>query len=341
MPVFSPQPKHPHGRPQNVPSQPRSLRPNTHVEEAYNGLIVYNKHKDTIDFSSSILDAMQAVAPVIVPELLKSSVWDGPKIFQQFILSNMPTHLNDASRRSLEKMYNEFIINTELYIPDPLISPTPGKIVSIVPNPYFNLSRAMIDTKLGKIPQQTGHRNNVLTPFVAKIGKEFLNIIQNPNNYGFSTTLIFPDQDILNANSQAKIDAAEIEKRRAHEEYIKILKEGHPDEWNPTNPYKKPQPWGDPTGPGAPWEPRPKPNPYDPYDPRDKNPYKWIPEDYDKYRSYLGKKKDGYDDEDRAWIKKQRAYYDKYQGASGASAASAAESTDPSAGIQEHTTNEF
>ena len=107
MPVFSPQPKHKNSGPQNVPSPPKSLRPNTGHVEAHNGLIVYSKHKDGIDFSSSVLDAMQAVVPVIVPEgVLKSSVWDGPKIFQDFILNNMPTRTATRSLSS-EEMYND------------------------------------------------------------------------------------------------------------------------------------------------------------------------------------------------------------------------------------------
>ena len=321
MPVFSPQPT------RLRISPPQSLRPNPHVE-AHNGLIVYSKHKDAIDFSSSVLGAMQAVAPVIVPEgVLKSSVWDGPKLFQDFILTNMAsTSLSLSgwtagapSGTSPEKIYNEFVINTGLYIEDPLISATPGKIAPIVPNPDFNLAEVML------VFGQAGMLDSArMADFIKITGEEFYKLLL-PDNYGFSTTLIFPDQDILNEDSQAEIDAAEIEKLRAYEEFIKILKEGHPDEWDPVDPYKKPKPWGDPTGPGAPWEPKlHRPNPYDPK-PSDKNPYKWYPEDYDKYRSYLGKKKDGYDDEDRAWIKRQRAYYDKYRGAISGSGASAAD----------------
>ncbi len=345
MPVFSPQPKHKNSGPQNVPSPPKSLRPNTGHVEAHNGLIVYSKHKDGIDFSSSVLDAMQAVVPVIVPEgVLKSSVWDGPKLFQEFIFANMVPDLG----RSSEEMYNDFVLLTGLYIEDPLISsPQPpsgvGKVVPIVPNPDFNLAEVMLESVFTW--RGAGLDQDEIDAFIKITGEEFYELLL-PDNYGFSTTLIFPNQDLLDgdedadsmltlekaileeAEKEAKEKDKEKRRKMSYEEWIKWMEK-----------QRKPDPWG-PPGPGDPWSPdpypnvpQPKPNPYG-YPPEDDwNPKKWNYQDYEqadlkKYAKILGKKEKDVTAEEKEWMKKLHNKwrdYERYKKFGGSSASSASQ----------------
>ena len=325
MPVFSPQPKHKNPGPQNVPSPPRSLRPNTGHVEAHNGLIVYSKHKDGIDFSSSVLDAMQAVAPIIVPEsVLKSSVWDGPKIFQDFILANMVPDLG----RSSEEMYNDFVLLTGLYIQDPLISSKPGKIVPIVPNPDFNLAEVMLESVFTW--RGAGLDQDEIDAFIKITGEEFYKLLL-PDNYGFSTTLIFPNQDLVDGDlpdDKTKKEKTKKEKKKgtpmSYEDWLKKMEKG---------------PWG-PPGPGDPWSPdpypnvpQPRPNPYG-YPPEDDwNPKKWNYQDYEqadlkKYAKILGKKEKDVTAEEKEWMKRLHnkwRHYEMYKKFGGSAASSASQ----------------
>ncbi len=279
---------------------------------AMTGLLFYVKHEDKIKFSDSVLDAMQAEAPVITPDnagsLLQSSIWDGPKIFQDYILESVPaTTMNPLtsvkpsaihiSNDVKEQMQNEFLVNCGLYIQDPTFL-TKTKSNPIIPNPDFDLAEAVMDSSWGTTP--TAPIN-----FVAITGEEFYQLLGS-DNYGFSTTLIFPNQDLVDKDVDSLVDtlekaildeaekkekAKEKARKLSYEEWLKKMKEkeggpGSPnDPWGPSapDPYKKP--WDPDPYPS----PKPRPNPYT-YPPDDD----WNPKpyDYEKYKEWMQKKKD-------------------------------------------------
>ena len=283
MPVFSSQPKN-----WQLPDP-----------MAMNGLLFYIQPEDKIKFSDSVLDAMQAVAPIIVPEsVLKSSVWDGPKIFRDYILENTTLHFNVGTSQTAapaihisndikEQMQNEFLVNCGLYIEVPGATPSDTKLI---PNPDFNLATAMLNST----PLFITHPD-----FIAITGQEFYNLLL-PDNYGFSTTLIFPNQDLVDEGvdsidtlekaildeAEKKEKAKEKARKLSYEEWLKKMKERGPnDPWGPSapDPYKKP--WDPDPYP----RPKPRPNPYT-YPPDDD----WNPKpyDYEKYKEWMQKKKD-------------------------------------------------
>jgi hypothetical protein len=271
---------------------------------AMNGLLFYIQPEDKIKFSDSVLDAMQAEAPSIISDagrLLKSSTWDGPKIFRDYILENTTLHFNVGTSQTAvpaihisndikEQMQNEFLVNCGLYIEVPGATPSDTKLI---PNPDFNLATAMMDSKLDL------RGPNALSNFIGKTGQEFYKLIL-PDNYGFSTTLIFPNQDLVDEGvdsidtlekaildeAEKKEKAKEKARKLSYEEWLKKIKEGGPnDPWGPTapDPYKKP--WDPDPYP----RPKPRPNPYTypPDDDWDPKPY-----DYEKYKEWMQKKKD-------------------------------------------------
>jgi hypothetical protein len=334
MPVFSPQPKD-----WNLP-----------VPFAANGFLFYVRHEHKIKFSDSVLEAMQAEAPIITSgSLLQGSTWDGPKIFREYILENATLHFSKGkssaklpsaihlSNDIKEQRQNEFLVNCGLYIEDPS-STIKSNPFAIIPNPDFNLAEAVMDSSWGTTPT---------TPvnFVAITGEEFYELLL-PDNYGFSTTLIFPNQDLLDgdedadsmltlekaileeAEKEAKEKDKEKRRKMSYEEWIKWMEK-----------QRKPDPWG-PPGPGDPWNPdpypnapQPSPNPYG-YPPEDDwNPKKWNYQEYEKddlkkYAKILGKKEKDVTAEEKEWMKKLHNKwrdYERYKKFGGSSASSASQ----------------
>lgn len=295
MPVFSPQPR----RNQPEPDWP-----------GLNGLLVYVQHEHKIEFSSSVLEVMKAQAPVDnISSLLKSSTWDGPKFFQDYIIESATSHFRHAqanppihiSKDIKEQMQKEFLVNCGLYIEDPKPHLNlAGLPLSIIPNPDFNLAEAVMDSSWGTTP--TAPIN-----FVAITGEEFYQLL-GPDNYGFSTTLIFPNQAVIDGDvptddedeAKTEKEKKEFKPKTSYEDWLKLLKERGSDDnpWGPsTDPWKEPYP-----------KTKPRPNPYT-YPPDDDWDHTKRPDnsyDYEKYKEWLQKKKKG----------------DYYGGSSAASAAS-------------------
>ena len=306
MPVFAPQPK----------DEP--------LLTYNNGLLMYIRHDQKITFSSSVLEAMEAVAPIVsVGNILKSSTWDGPLIFQNYVLENsalgFQTVTKPISTAEAEKMHNEFLLNSGLYV----MQVSSGLLI---PNPNYDLSTAVMDSALMGMSMPSGKGvGTTKKELIAITGEEFYQLLL-PDTYGFSTTLIYPNQSLVDGiiekmkKSKKEEDDA---KETSFEEFIKALKEGDNPYVDPKDPYpkdpwkKKPDPWGPSPGTPYPGDPPPKPNPYG--EPWKKSPWDWGSDDYKKYRDQA--KKGLTDAEYKKWVKEQHESYKKYGGSSGASAA--------------------
>ena len=270
MPIFSPQPKH--------------------IQTLYE-LLVYIQHEHKIEFSSSVLEAMKADAPVdTISSLLQSSTWDGPQFFTDYIFENVPTlttpgSITPATAAAIssvkpihfsqdvkEQLQNEFLLNCGLYIKDPSAHLNiPGLPLSIIPNPDFNLAGSVMDSSWGTI------HNQPPINFVATTGEEFYQLL-GPDNYGFSTTLIFPNQALVDEDVPDDDEDEEEKKKK-------------PNPFNPA-PITK-TPW-DPTK--NPYGDKPSPYPY----PKEKAPYDYSHSgasaaDYKKYKEGMIKK--GHEDD--------------------------------------------
>ncbi len=282
---------------------------------ASNGFLLYIKHKDNVNFSPSILDAMQAAAPIVSSGItLQSSTWDGPTIFRDYILDNSTLQFTSVippsgpivlSQDEREKIHNEFLINCGLYIEDTKSKKltSQGKSITLIPNPDFDLATAMIESVITW--RGAGLDQDELDAFIKITGVQFYELLGS-DNYGFSTTLIFPNQDLVDKDVDSLVDtlekaildeaekkekAKEKARKLSYEEWLKKMKEkeggpGSPnDPWGPSapDPYKKP--WDPDPYPS----PKPRPNPYT-YPPDDD----WNPKpyDYEKYKEWMQKKKD-------------------------------------------------
>ena len=233
MPVFAPQPK----------DEP--------LLTYNNGLLMYIRHDQKITFSSSVLEAMEAVAPIVsVGNILKSSTWDGPLIFQNYVLENsalgFQTVTKPISTAEAEKMHNEFLVNSGLYV----YQVSSGLLI---PNPNYDLSTAVMDSALMGMSMPSGKGvGTTKKELIAITGEEFYQLLL-PDTYGFSTTLIYPNQSLVDGiiekmkKSKKEEDDA---KETSFEEFIKALKEGDNPYVDPKDPYpkdpwkKKPDPWG-------------------------------------------------------------------------------------------------
>lgn len=255
------------------------------------GLLFYTKSNKDIKFSSSILDTIGAQAPEdieISSPLLVGTKWDGPDFFKAYILdalsygaagdeyfSSLPQISKKSGKNYLkftpEEMQNHFLLNSGLYIIDPVLrwsSPLP-----IIPNPDFELANAILDFEYGSDIEEA----------MRNTSKEFYELLF-PDTYGFSTTLIFPNQ--------AEVDDDQGELKKIKElAYAKSIEELDGDDietlikklW-PTekiDPYtgkKEPMtPWGD--------------NPYD-KDPYDSSAASAASSTYEDYKKYMKKYKD-------------------------------------------------
>lgn len=273
--------------------------------EGNTGLLFYIKHGDKIEFSDSVLEAMQAEAPVITPDnagsLLQSAIWDGPKIFRDYILENIPLQVAPKKLTSVkpsaihiandvkEQMQNDFLVNCGLYIQDPTFL-TKTKSNPIIPNPDFDLAIAMLSCEIPNLG--AGWDQDALDAFIEIVGEEFYKLLLS-ENYGFSTTLIFPNLDIVDdldtVDQAIKEKIAKKEAKKAYEDWLKKMKERKPgapkDPWDPSPPDPYKTPWDPDPYP----HPKPRPNPYTypPDDDWDPKPY-----DYQKYKEWVQRKMD-------------------------------------------------
>ena len=314
---------------------------------ASNGFLLYIKHKDNVNFSPSILDAMQAAAPIVSSGItLQSSTWDGPTIFRDYILDNSTLQFTSVippsgpivlSQDEREKIHNEFLINCGLYIEDTKSKKltSQGKSITLIPNPDFDLATAMIESVITW--RGAGLDQDELDAFIKITGVQFYELLGS-DNYGFSTTLIFPNQSLVDGGVDSMIDSI-VEKMEEAEKKEKEKKKRHLsyEEWIKKMKDRGDEPWG-PPGPGTPWNPdpypnvpQPRPNPYG-YPPEDDwNPKKWNYQEYEqadlkKYAKILGKKEIDVTEEEKEWIKnlhnKWRDYerYKKFGGSAASSA---------------------
>jgi len=255
------------------------------------GLLFYTKSNKDIKFSSSILDTIGAQAPEdieISSPLLVGTTWDGPDFFKAYILdalnygaagdeyfASLPQISKKSGKNYLkftpEEMQNHFLLNSGLYIIDPVLrwsSP-----LHIIPNPDFELANAILDFEYGSDIEEA----------MRNTSKEFYELLF-PDTYGFSTTLIFPNQ--------AEVDDDQGELKKIKElAYAKSIEELDGDDleglikklW-PTekiDPYtgkkETSDPWGD--------------NPYN-RDPYDSSAASAASATYEDYKKYMKKYKD-------------------------------------------------
>ncbi len=319
MPIFSPQKKF-----------------SGNYFDPHNGLLFYEQvFGRKVVFSDSVLEAMEAEAPPPTPagSILKSSLWDGPQIFKDYMIDSatvvraVQATAKIVSPEDAAKLHTEFLINLGLYIPDPLVAKN-VKMNLIVPNPDYDLSVEMLSRTYG-----TSEKDR--KELIEKVGADFYQLLL-PENYGFSTTLIYPNQSLVDGRyahvipddedeldtEKKRQDEEEERKKKLQEEWDKIYKKKKKNPYDP-GPWKpQPNPWPDP-----PYvDPRKKPNPYGPYGDDDWTPNKeWWDETKKKsqrYKEYLNNPSnlDAMTEEEKEemkeWLKK---YYD--YGGSSASAA--------------------
>ena len=226
-------------------------------------IIFYGKSANPIMFSTSVLDAMDAEAPAPTPPgILVEAIWSGPKVFEAYVLqsaiSNYPGGITSAASNNLSpsekvKMHNDFLLNCGMYVFDVSTG-------LMIPNPDYDMAAQMIEFDFGE---------PALGEFIdfCKGREEFCKLLQ-PENYGFSTTLIYPNQNIVNEDPESPATAANPPLARV---FIKRMKDEDP--------------WGKPKK--NPW---PEINPYNPPPYAGKQPYApnkswdWDSGDYKDYR---------------------------------------------------------
>jgi len=257
------------------------------------GLLFYTKSNKDIKFSSSILDTIGAQAPEDIElssSLLVGTTWDGPDFFKAYILdavcgytvgagdeyfSSLPQISKKSGKNYLkftpEEMQNHFLLNSGLYIIDP-VRRWRFSTLPIIPNPDFELANAILDFEYGSDIEEA----------MRNTSKEFYELLF-PDTYGFSTTLIFPNQ--------AEVDDDQGELKKIKElAYAKFIEELDGDDlegliktlWPTENidPYtgkKETSPWGD--------------NPYK-RDPYDSSAASAASATYEDYKKYMKKYKD-------------------------------------------------
>ena len=302
--------------------------------DPHNGLLFYEKVTGRkVVFSDSVLEAMEAEAPAPLPagSLLKSSLWDGPQIFKEYIIDSATVigavPAKKVSPTEAAKLHTEFLMNLGLYIPDPLITsnPTKGGQTLIVPNPDYDLSFEMLSRTYG-----TSEKDRL--DLITKVGADFYQLLL-PENYGFSTTLIYPNQALVDGISAQVVPDDEIDterkrqdeeeerKKKLQEEWDKIYKKKNPYDPGPWKP--QPNPWPDP-----PYvDPRKKPNPYGPYGDDDWTPNKeWYEEQHkraQRYKEYIKNPSnvDAMTEEEKEEMKKWlKENYSSYGGSSASAA---------------------
>ena len=166
-------------------------------------IIFYGKSANPIMFSTSVLDAMDAEAPApTTPGILVEAIWSGPKVFEAYVLqsaiSNYPGGITSAASNNLSpsekvKMHNDFLLNCGMYVFDVSTG-------LMIPNPDYDMAAQMIEFDFGE---------PALGEFIdfCKGREEFCKLLQ-PENYGFSTTLIYPNQNIVNEDPESPATAA-------------------------------------------------------------------------------------------------------------------------------------
>lgn len=288
MPVFSPQQK-------GEKTLDLKYQISVHEALAHNGLLIYMTADKEIDFSVSVLAAMNAQAPVESNDgdvVLTNSPWNGPEIFTDYILGSVTVPSSSSPSMSAEEIQNKFLVSSGLYgfnVKTGLLSP----------NPDFDLATAMMDTKLGQ-PGMAQTPNSIKD----HAPKEFYQLLL-PDTYGFSTTLILPNQADVDSDASDKKVAAlsQLLDTKTDSDAEKDLDNFMKKYWpaDKRNPYED-NPYDNyPPKKSKGWPPVPAPGPYDYSNP-----------DYDKYRDWLKKMKEQGDDD---WGT------GKYGGSSGASAA--------------------
>ena len=210
-------------------------------------IIFYGKSANPIMFSTSVLDAMDAEAPPPTSAgILVGAVWDGPKVFEAYVLqsaiSNYPGGITSAASNNLSpsekvKMHNDFLLNCGMYVFDVSTG-------LMIPNPDYDMATKIIELDFG---------DSALGEFIdfCKGREEFCKLLQ-PENYGFSTTLIYPNQNIVNEDPESPATAANpplatvfIKRMKDEDPWGKPKKNPWPqiDPYNPP-PYAAKQPYG-------------------------------------------------------------------------------------------------
>ena len=251
IPIFSAQQK----------SMPVIANMSGDLDERYR-LLIYMTADKEIDFSVSVLAAMNAQAPVESndgDDVLMNSPWNGPEIFTDYILGNVPVSSIKPEHMSAEEMQNEFLVSSNLYMKN---------LHNIIPNPDFELATEMKDYygQLFTIAD--------IDAFIEITGEKFYQLLR-PDNYGFSTTLIFPNQALVDEDVPDD-DEDEEEKKKKPNPFNPTTKAP----WDPTNPYRD----------------IPTPQSY----PKEKSPYDYSHSgasaaDYRKYKENMMKK--GHEDD--------------------------------------------
>jgi len=288
MPVFSPKVKNEHWNPL-----------------ASSGIIFYGKQANPIMFSTSVLDAMDAEAPPPTSAgNLVEAIWNGPKVFEAYVLqsaiSNYPGGITSAASNNLSpaekvKMHNDFLLNSGLYVFN-----VPSGLM--IPNPDYDMATKIIEFDFG------ASAIGLLSQDFCKGREEFCKLLQ-PENYGFSTTLIYPKQDIVDEddeddeddkkNPPAKKSKTPYGRPPDYDEFIKRMREEDP--WG--KPKKNPWPQIDPYNP----PPYAAKQPYG-----GKSKWDWDSSDYKDYRD--SKRNKMSPEEFKNWVEDQYDAYEKFKG---------------------------
>jgi hypothetical protein len=250
-------------------------------------------------FSTSVLDAMDAEAPAPTPPgILVEAIWDGPKVFEAYVLqsaiSNYPGGITSAASNNLSpsekvKMHNDFLLNCGMYVFDVSTG-------LMIPNPDYDMAVQMIEFDFGE---------PALGEFIdfCKGREEFCKLLQ-PENYGFSTTLIYPNQNIVDEDDEDDEDDKKTppKKKNPYGDYDEFIKR-----------MKDEDPWGKPKI--NPW---PEIDPYNPPPYAGKQPYApnkswdWDSGDYKDYRD--SKRNKMSPEEFKKWVGDQYDAYEKFKG---------------------------
>ena len=222
-------------------------------------IIFYGKSANPIMFSTSVLDAMDAEAPAPTPPgILVEAIWSGPKVFEAYVLqsaiSNYPGGITSAASNNLSpsekvKMHNDFLLNCGMYVFDVSTG-------LMIPNPDYDMAAQMIEFDFGE---------PALGEFIdfCKGREEFCKLLQ-PENYGFSTTLRYPNPNIVDEDDKKSPSVFKVisDKVGDYDEFIKRMKDedpwGKPKDkswWPEIDPYNPPPYEGkQPYAPNKSWD---------------------------------------------------------------------------------------
>ena len=266
-------------------------------------IIFYGKSANPIMFSTSVLDAMDAEAPHPTSAgILVGAVWDGPKVFEAYVLqsaiSNYPGGITSAASNNLSpsekvKMHNDFLLNCGMYVFDVSTG-------LMIPNPDYDMATKIIELDFG---------DSALGEFIdfCKGREEFCKLLQ-PENYGFSTTLRYPNPNIVDEDDEDDEDDKKSpsvfkvisDKVGDYDEFIKRMKDedhwGKPKDkswWPEIDPYNPPPYEGkQPYAPNKSWD--------------------WDSGDYKNYRD--SKRNQMSPEEFKNWVEDQYDAYEKFKG---------------------------